>query len=44
MRKIDMLATQSLEVAFQASRGTQPMLIDGTVVQKAVRLRAEALR
>ena len=44
MRKIDVLATQSLEVAFQASRGTQPTLIDGTVVQKAVRLCAEALR
>ena len=44
MRKIDVLAAQSLDVAFHASRGTQASLIDGTVVQKAVRLCAEALR
>ena len=44
MRKIDVLATQSLEVAFQSSRGNQASLIDGSVVQKAVRLCAEALR
>lgn len=44
MRKIDVLAAQSLEVAFQSSRGSQASLIDGTVVQKAVRLCAEALR
>ena len=44
MRKIDVLAAQSLEVALQVSNGNQASLIDGTVVQKAVRLCAEALR
>ncbi len=44
MRKIDLLASQSLQVAFDNSRGNQPCLIDGTVVQKAVRSCAEALR
>ena len=33
-----------LMVSFDASRGSQPSLIDGTVVQQAVRLCAEALR
>jgi type II secretory pathway predicted ATPase ExeA len=44
MRKIDVLAAQSLEVALQVSNGNQASLIDGTIVQKAVRLCAEALR
>ena len=44
MRKIDVLAAQSLGVALQVSNGNQASLIDGTVVQKAVRLCAEALR
>jgi type II secretory pathway predicted ATPase ExeA len=44
MRKIDVLTAQSLGVAFESSRGDQPALIDGTVVQKAVRRCAEALR
>lgn len=44
MRKIDVLAWQSLMVSFDASRGSHPSLIDGTVVQQAVQLCAEALR
>jgi type II secretory pathway predicted ATPase ExeA len=44
MRKIDVLALHALEVAFESSRGNQPSLIDGSVVQRAVRLCAEALR
>jgi len=40
MRKVDLLALQSLQVAVDA----QVSVIDGSIVQKAVRLCAEALR
>ena len=44
LRKVDVLAWQSMVVAYEGSSGAQAPLIDGSVVQQAVRLCAEALR